>query len=67
MNMLIFALGKTTVSIYPTIYHCIESITRFFTVFNSKETLFTICFKNLKGLSSQFAYVTSLTEQGLAN
>lgn len=68
MNMPICASNKTIVSIYATIYSDVVSITRFFTFFlNSKEILFIICFKNFKGLSRQFAYVTSLTEQGLAN
>lgn len=31
------------------------------------EILFIIRFKHFKGLGRQFAYVTSLTEQGLAN
>lgn len=66
MNIPICASNKTIVFIQlSTAMLCQSPDSLHF--LNSKEILFIICFKNFKGLSRQFAYVTSLTEQGLAN
>lgn len=66
MNMPICASNKTIVFIQlSTITLCQSPDSLHF--FKLKSNLVYHCFKIFEGLSRQFAYVTSLTEQELAN